>query len=95
MAKILIIPAYTLQYMLGTAIVLIATYLYNTAVDDRRRPPPISISDYEKSGEQSYFDIDSVASVSRSPLRHEGLSSSRPGTPGFERKPRTPAKRAP
>lgn len=79
------------QYLLGTATVLGATYLYSTAdtsSSSTARPPPISVSEYKRSGEKSYFDLESVASVNRSPLpRGEGFSSSRPSTPGFERRP--------
>ncbi|KAK5119691.1 hypothetical protein LTR85_007267 [Meristemomyces frigidus] len=79
----------TSLYLLGTAIVLGATYMYNaTAADRRARPPPISVSDYEKSGEPSYFDLESVTVAAKSPLRGEALSTSRPGTPTFERRPR-------
>ncbi|KAK5132737.1 hypothetical protein LTR08_008703 [Meristemomyces frigidus] len=76
-------------YLLGTVTVLGSTYLYNATNDQRRlRPPPINVSDYEKGGESSYFDLESAASLARSPMRGEGLSTSRPGTPTFERRPR-------
>ena len=81
----------TAQYLLGTATVLGATYLYSTAesgASNTMRPPPINVSEYGRSGEKSYFDLESVASVNRSPLpRGEAFSSSRPGTPSFERRP--------
>ncbi|TKA71093.1 hypothetical protein B0A55_08342 [Friedmanniomyces simplex] len=81
----------TSTYLLGTSIVLVATYLYNTAPDDKARPPPIYITD-EKSGEPSYFDLESVTTAGKSPLRNEGLSTSRPSTPTYERrsKPKSP-----
>lgn len=83
--------ANTAQYLLGTAIVLGATYLYSTAETSSSspmRPPPINVSEYGRSGEKSYFDLESVASVNRSPLpRGEAFTSSRPGTPSFERRP--------
>jgi hypothetical protein len=53
------------------------------------RPPPINVSQYEKSGESGYFDLESVSSVARSPLRdltRDALSTSRPGTPVNERR---------
>lgn len=80
----------TLQYLVGTVIVLAATYLYSTSggkAGNASRPPPISVSEYKRDGEKSYFDLESVASVNRSPLpRGEGFSTSRPGTPSFERR---------
>ncbi|KAK4545901.1 hypothetical protein LTR36_002465 [Oleoguttula mirabilis] len=82
----------TSLYLLGTAIVLGATYLYNATpadrADRRARPPPISVSDYEKTGEPSYFDLEFVTVAAKSPLRGEALSTSRPNTPTFERRPR-------
>lgn len=81
----------TAQYLLGTATVLGATYLYSTAetsASNTMRPPPINVSEYRRSGEKSYFDLESIASVNRSPLpRGEAFSSSRPSTPSFERRP--------
>jgi UDP-sugar transporter A1/2/3 len=84
-------PANAAQYLLGTATVLGATYLYSTAetrASNTLRPPPINVSEYRRSGEKSYFDLESIASVNRSPLpRGEAFSSSRPNTPSFERRP--------
>lgn len=81
----------TAQYLLGTATVLGATYLYSTGDTDASnslRPPPINVTEYRRSGEKSYFDLESIASVNRSPLpRGEAFSSSRPSTPSFERRP--------
>jgi UDP-sugar transporter A1/2/3 len=73
--------------MIGTAIVLVATYLYGTAEGDspgQLLPPPISISDYEKSDEPSCFDIEGVVTAGKSPLRSNALSTSRPTTPTAE-----------
>jgi len=78
-------------YLLGTATVLAATYLYNSPSTEERkkmRPPPISVSQYEK-GTGSYFDLEAVATAGKSPLRSDALSTSRPGTPTYERKPRS------
>jgi UDP-sugar transporter A1/2/3 len=84
-------PANTAQYLLGTLTVLGATYLYSTAetrTSNALRPPPINVSEYRRTGEKSYFDLESIASVNRSPLpRGEAFSSSRPNTPSFERRP--------
>ena len=85
-----ILQANTLQYLLGTAVVLAATYLYNKASDDPKpKPPQIMIANGEKGSEQSYFDLESVVAPARSPLRTEALSTSRPNTPTFERRPRS------
>lgn len=80
------------QYLLGTVTVLGATYLYSSGEASNSntslRPPPINVSEYGRSGEKSYFDLESIASVNRSPLpRGEAFSTSRPGTPTFERRP--------
>ncbi|KAF2488472.1 nucleotide-sugar transporter [Lophium mytilinum] len=78
----------TAHYLLGTSVVLFATWLYSS--NDRMRPPPIRIADYEKTtidGNPSYFDLERApaSSIAKSPLRSEGLSTSRPGTPTVER----------
>ena len=77
-----------MQYVLGACIVLGATYLYSTAEGGSTkatRPPPISITTSEKSAGQGYFDLDSVVTSAKSPLRGGAFSSSRPGTPVVER----------
>ncbi|KAI7705064.1 nucleotide-sugar transporter, partial [Hortaea werneckii] len=49
----------TWLYLLGTATVVGATYLYNADPDHRGRPPPISVTSYnEKNSEPGYFDLD-------------------------------------
>ncbi|KAI7721904.1 nucleotide-sugar transporter [Hortaea werneckii] len=49
----------TWLYLLGTATVVGATYLYNADPDHRGRPPPISVTSYnEKNNEPGYFDLD-------------------------------------
>lgn len=83
----------TAFYLIGTVTVLAATFLYSPASDPSSsrsplRPPPINVSEYKKDGEKSYFDLESVASANRSPMpRGEAFSTSRPGTPSFERRP--------
>ncbi|OCL09193.1 hypothetical protein AOQ84DRAFT_317365 [Glonium stellatum] len=77
----------TANYVIGTSIVLFSTYLYSS--QDRLRPPPIRIADYEKTtidGNPSYFDLERTAApLAKSPLRAEALTTSRPGTPTIER----------
>ncbi|KAL8939030.1 MAG: hypothetical protein Q9216_003579 [Gyalolechia sp. 2 TL-2023] len=73
----------TRNFMIGTSVVLFATYLYNKH-DGRSRPAPLRIHEYEKT------TIDPKSSGGRStpikypatPLRREGRSSSRPSSPG-------------
>ena len=76
---------------MGTAIVLSATYLYNTQPETvNAKPLQLKIPESEsekKNSESSYFDIQSVAPAAKTPLRGEALSSSRPNTPTIERKP--------
>ena len=66
---------------------MFSTYLY--AGQDRLRPPPIRIVDYEKTtidGNPSYFDLERTsAPLTKSPLRAEALTTSRPETPTVER----------
>ncbi|KAF2203356.1 udp-galactose transporter-like protein [Delitschia confertaspora ATCC 74209] len=65
----------TLTYILGTSIILFATYLYSS--QDHRRPPPIRIAEYEK----TTIDGTEALSTSRphTPAieRHLGVNSSR------------------
>ncbi|KAF2003592.1 nucleotide-sugar transporter [Amniculicola lignicola CBS 123094] len=79
----------TASYIIGTSVVLFATYLYSSG-DRKRTPPPVRIADYEKTtidGNPSYFDSDrGHGALAKSPLRTEALSTSRPGTPTLERK---------
>ncbi|ORY12867.1 nucleotide-sugar transporter-domain-containing protein [Clohesyomyces aquaticus] len=79
--------AITPSYLIGTMVVLFATYLYTN--QDRVRPPPIRIADYEKTtidGNPSYFDLEPTGRLAKSPaLRSGALSTSRPSTPTVER----------
>lgn len=85
----------TVFYLLGTVATGWAAFMYNYSADDKKlRPPPISVTQYEKSegGESGYFDLEAVATAGKSPLRdpmREALSTSRPGTPVMERHIRT------
>lgn len=75
------------QYLLGTAVVFFATYLYGS--EERPRPPPIVIADYEKTtigGEPSYFDLQSAPLKAKNSIRGDALTTSRPGTPTYERR---------
>ena len=71
------------QFLIGTAIVMFATYIYN--LQDRARPPPIQIHDFEKttvdteSARQRDFTIKGPVT----PLKQESLTTSRPSSPGL------------
>ncbi|KAI9686615.1 MAG: hypothetical protein M1822_003626 [Bathelium mastoideum] len=77
----------SINYLAGTSIVLVATYLYSSS-HDRSRPPPIRIADYEKTtitGTPNYYDDPSFV-LPKSPAMVEAMSTSRPGTPASERR---------
>jgi len=81
----------TLNFVIGTAIVIFATYLYsNPERKQRNRPNPINIASYEKTTigqytpmeEKSQHQIQLQLPVDGlEALRSAGLSSSRPSSP--------------
>lgn len=79
-----------LSFLLGTLVTLAAAFIYQSAMDEKRlRPPPINVSQYEKSQESGYFDLEAVTTAAKTPLRDStrgALSTSRPGTPSGERR---------
>ncbi|TVY83270.1 UDP-galactose transporter [Lachnellula suecica] len=77
----------TLNFIVGTAIVIFATYLYNGPERNRNRPPPINIASYEKitidNGLTPRFEEDR-SRMTLDPLENiksAGLSTSRPSSP--------------
>lgn len=67
--------------MIGTTVVLLATYLYSSL--DRHVPPPVRIHNYEKTTigrETVEVEIPSLK-VPTTPMKSEGLSTSRPSSP--------------
>lgn len=78
-----------MQYLAGTTVVLLATYLYNAGVDgEQPKAPEIRMPASEKGKEQgSYFALAPAATPSKPALRGEALSTSRPTTPTVERLP--------
>jgi hypothetical protein len=77
-----------IQYLLGTAVVLLATYLWNS---DRGLPPlKIVIADYEKTAignERPYSDDRGTSKAGSRSSFKEALTTSRPSTPvNFERR---------
>lgn len=84
---------------MGTMLVMFSTWLYSSP--DRRRPPPISIVEYEKTtihnGDNSYTpryeeDKQHMLLDPRDSVKAVGLSSSRPSSP-MRHSSRTNAKR--
>lgn len=74
------------QFIIGTAVVIFATYLYSGAERKRGRPPPINIASYEKTtidnGYTPRFEETKMLTVE--PLenvKQAGLSTSRPSSP--------------
>lgn len=77
------------QFMLGTAIVLSATYIYSVSEKTRQRPPPIQIENHEKmNGEKSPTEArDMSIMMPKTPLANEGsITSSRPGSPSRKKR---------
>ncbi|KAK4237810.1 hypothetical protein C8A03DRAFT_34227 [Achaetomium macrosporum] len=76
----------SLSFVVGTAMVLAATYMYSLPERKRARPPPINIVSYEKTtvveGTPRYLDQDKlIANPLDAAPRGAGLSSSRPASP--------------
>ena len=71
------------KFLIGTSIVLFSTYLYNSTHRREPRPPPIRIHDYEKItiDRQNSNENDPPLKLPTTPLKAEGLSTSRPGSP--------------
>ncbi|KAI9811216.1 MAG: hypothetical protein M1827_005548 [Pycnora praestabilis] len=69
------------NFIVGTAIVMFSTYLYNN--QDRLQPPPIRIANYEKTtiGDESAHHEAHSNSLLASPFENEGRSTSRPSSP--------------
>ncbi|KAL9633164.1 MAG: hypothetical protein Q9164_004865 [Protoblastenia rupestris] len=75
--------AVTTNFLVGTCIVLLATYLYSSVADRAVQPPPIHIHDYEKTTIDSDHERedDAPRKLLRTPLKSPGFSSSRPPSP--------------
>ncbi|KAL9104181.1 MAG: hypothetical protein Q9163_000833 [Psora crenata] len=70
------------EFLVGTSIVLFATYLYNSSSDQTPRPPPIRIHDYEKTTiDGSQGREHTLRKHPIRPLKSPGFSSSRPTSP--------------
>lgn len=69
------------QFLIGTTVVLLATYLYSSL--DRHIPPPIHIHSYEKTtiGRETSEVAEPSLKVPTTPMKSEGLSTSRPSSP--------------
>ncbi|RFU28853.1 hypothetical protein B7463_g7496, partial [Scytalidium lignicola] len=79
----------TLNFVIGTAMVIFATYLYSGPDRKRSRPPPINIASYEKTtidnGYTPRLDVpkpqDHLVPEPLESLKSAGLSTSRPSSP--------------
>ena len=73
--------------MIGTAVVIFATYLYSSTGRQRNRPPPINIASYEKTTIDNGFtpkyeeDRSKMTLDPLDGLKNAGLSTSRPSSP--------------
>ncbi|KAI9810712.1 MAG: hypothetical protein M1826_003472 [Phylliscum demangeonii] len=68
----------TINFLIGTAVVIYATYLYSN--DDRPRLPPVNIAAYEKitiGRDSQYQDLP----MPTTPLKHSAMTTSRPSSP--------------
>lgn len=76
------------QYLVGTATVLLATYLWTS--DHGPRPSKIVVADYEKTTighDQTYSDNRGTPNTASRTSFKEALTTSRPSTPvNFERR---------
>jgi solute carrier family 35 (UDP-sugar transporter), member A1/2/3 len=74
-----------LQFIIGTVLVLLSTYLYTGPERKRGRPPPISIVSFEKATVVSTPKIVDQEKLNTDPLINSvkamGLSTSRPSSP--------------
>jgi len=76
----------TFSFLLGTAIVIYATYLYSGPERNRNRPPPINIASYEKTTIDNGYtpkedDTLRIPLSSVENIKSAGLSTSRPSSP--------------
>lgn len=76
-----------LQYLIGTFIVVFATWLYNindSSQERSLRPPPVRIYNYEKTNTERarLHENDAPRKTPTADLKSLGLSSSRPSSPG-------------
>lgn len=85
------INANALQYFFGAAVTMSSLYVFNLSPEEPKqpqRPPQIRIPSGSDSEKQGYFDLESNVTPAKSPLRADqlSLSTSRPGTPTYERR---------
>jgi solute carrier family 35 (UDP-sugar transporter), member A1/2/3 len=77
------VSANTLQFLIGTGLVLASTYMYSMPERKRGRPPPINIVGFEKTMVDATPRIVDQDKLSVNPMDSlgAGLSTSRPSTP--------------
>ena len=73
--------SHSLKFLLGTAMVIFATYLYSSQESSRGRPPPINIARYEKTTVDNGFTPKAETLDPLEMLKTSGLSTSRPSSP--------------
>jgi len=74
------------EFILGTSLVMLSTYLYSGPDRKRGRPPPINIINYEKTtidATPKYVDETKLNLDPLDSIKAVGLSTSRPSSPGF------------
>jgi len=72
----------TFSFVVGTAIVIFATYLYSSPDRTNNRPPPINIASYEKTTiDHGYTPREEKTLNPLECIKSAGLSTSRPSSP--------------
>ncbi|MCJ1274834.1 hypothetical protein MMC21_002632 [Puttea exsequens] len=70
------------KFIVGTSIVIFSTYLYNSSPERSSRPPPVQIHGFEKTTiDRPNRDAKLNMKLPTTPLKNEGLSTSRPSSP--------------
>ncbi len=69
------------QFIIGTGLVIFATYLYSTQESFKPRPAPIKIASYEKTTIDNGFTPKYESLDPLESLKTSGLSTSRPSSP--------------
>ena len=82
-----------LQFLIGTLIVLIATWIYNSEETRLLQAPTISVQEDEKAALNSTARLNEMSiQIPKTPLLQEeaALATSRPGTPSYKKRNKEP-----